>query len=283
MSTLRARLEPLRQPVEVDAIQTVVAAAETAVRGTSEALARRIGEVIEELQRCQNDVAAAIEYADEVQGATGAGQGLMATLRSTLDQETVEENRTRSVQNLTGSILVLARRVRLALMLQEEANGLPDELGFAVSALRDLSVRARGAGLNTDVQFIQSTIVRLNELESRLTGLPARLPGPIRVARQTVEQARRHLAGLRAGERAATLGESLFDDILPPDGGKFTQAARGYVQDRAGDWMLDTDRSGVSHQQTLDELRGLVDGASEDERREEALRRAAEEELDDLE
>ena len=274
MSTLRKRLERLTQPVEVDAIQSVVTEAEDAVRGTLEILPRRISDVIEEMQRCQKDVAAAIQEADEVHESTS--QGLMATLKATVAHEQVAENRERSERNLMGAIGVLARRVRRALMLKEEADGLGGELEFAVSALLNLGARARGAELEADAQFIQATILRLNGLKPKTSGLSAPLADPVREARGAFEHARDHLAGLRTSERAATVGESLFDDILPPDGGEWTQAAREYMGHKVEDWAPDVDRKGVSRQQTLDELGGWVDDVSEAERKEEALRRAAE-------
>ena len=80
MMTLREKLQPLKEPVEVDAIQSVVKGAEQAVADELATHKERIADIIVELERCRKDLQAVMENAEEVDDGTGENKGLMATI-----------------------------------------------------------------------------------------------------------------------------------------------------------------------------------------------------------
>ena len=79
------------------------------------------------------------------------------------------------------------------------------------------------------------------------------------------------------------MGETLLDRVLSPEGGEITQRLRQAVGDAAPAWVPDVDRDAMGKQQALAELDEQLTSASDAVQREEALRRAAEAELDALE
>ena len=283
MQTLRDQLEALKRPVEVDQLNTVVATAEDAVHRAVQTHARRIRESIDELAKQREQMMSAVDEAKEQHESTGVGGGLMATLRSTVAHEQVEQNRERSFKNLMGAASVYARRIQRMLALSQETLHLQDDLDFAVEALEDLAGRARGAELVDESLRMDRAIQSLRRLRPSIRPLAAPLAEPIAEARQTLSGVKHTIVGFRTSERAATVTESLFDDVLSPNGGEWTQAARNYVADKAGAWIPDADRSGATRDEVLKELDASFDRISEADRRDEALRRAAEEELDSLE
>ena len=102
-------------------------------------------------------------------------------------------------------------------------------------------------------------------------------------ARRVVAKGKATVVELQGSERAATVGESLFDEILPADGGEWTQAARRLVGDAASEWVPNRAKTSKDSGDSAETWDDSFDRFTEAEQRDEALRRAAEEELDALE
>lgn len=280
MMTLREKLQQLKKPVEVDAIRSVVEEAEQAVADELETHKERIADIIVELERCRGDLHAVMENAEEVDDGTGEDKGLMATMRATFAADKVEEIRERAASNLIGVSGVLTRRLQRAFLLVEDAQTLRNDVQFAADALLDLEVRARVAELRDEARFIQQSKQRLEALAPRLGDLSTPLATPVRGALDILEEAKRQTAELQSSERASTFGESTLDGVLPDSGGAVTQFLRKAVGDRAP--SLVSKRNTVGYQEALDELGDSLEGSAESALKEEALRRAAEAELDAL-
>jgi len=277
MTPLRKSLSVLSRPVEVEAIEAVVDRVETGCREALDSLRRRIAGVIEDLDSDRQRVGLATSEAIAVHDETGEGQGVLATLRATVAPEQVAMKRKRVLQNLTGAAQVLARRVRRALVLAEEADTLQADVDFGSEALAKLGRRAENGGLERETNHIERTIASLKSLNTPISILSGPLTSPVQQARQLLMTAKIHCTNLASDEAAATLGESLFDRALPEEGGAVTQTARKWL----GEALFDGD-PGTRPEEDWTESLGTEGQITDAERQEEALRRAAEDELDAL-
>lgn len=284
MKTLRAELQELQKPVEVDAIETVARAAERALREATARLTQRVTDTVKDLGQQGDAVLMGMDEASQIHETTSEGQGVLATLRSTVAHDQVDENRQRALRNLNGVLSVLIHSVRRALMLSDETQTLGEDLDFGIDALEALSLRASGADLVAEAQYIQATLARLKDLEPRLRRATGPLSKPVMTARSVVAKGKAMVVELRGSTRAATLGESLLDEILPADGGEWTQAARRLVGDSASEWVPNSaQKTSTGSEDSAEIWDDSFDRFTEAEQRDEALRRAAEEELDALE
>jgi len=282
-SKLRERLQRLREPVEVDAIDEVVADAENAIRLQVEALAYRIEGAVADLSTQTRDVVDTRKKARQLHDETAAGGGIMATLRASLANDDVEDARENMAGNLHAEAAGLTRRVQRSLALAEDVDILIDDVAFATSGLADLERRASGAGLHREARLIQDATTRLVLLRPSLQDMADPLADPVKAARNVVESATRNAALLRSTERAATLGESVLDSVISPGGGKVAQRLRDAVGDAAPGLVPDVARDAMGRDDALSQLETKLDEASRKAREDEEHRRAAEAELDALE
>lgn len=283
MTPLREHLQRLREPVEVDAIEEVVERAERVVRLQIEAVFDRIRHGIEELDTQRMALVALQVKAHNLNERTGAGKGLMATLRTSLANDEIEASRERASFDLQGTSAQLARRMERALAMGEEVDLLIADLHFAIDALGDLADRAGRGGLASEADHIRATTQRLRALEPSLDEAAEPLTEPLRRAGKALQDATRTTAVLKSTERAATFGEAALDGVVSRQGGAVSQKLRSAVGEAAPLLVPDLDRDTIGHDAAMDELTATVDGARRRARSDEDLRRAAEAELDALE
>lgn len=283
VSKLRERLQRLREPVEVDRIGDVIGDADRAVRLQVEALAGRITDAAAELRQLTRDVTERTEAAQELHEETAAGTGILATLRATVANDQVEEARDNAAGDLLADAAALARKVERCLALAEDVDTLLADLDFATAGLGDLGRRAAAGGLTREAGEIQAVLSGLRALRGPLPALADPLEAPVVAASAVVEVATVQAAELRSTERAATLGEAALDRVISPTGGSVARRLRDAVGQVAPALVPDVERDAMGQQDALDALGMKVDAATRAARGDEALRRAAEAELDALE
>ena len=283
VSKLRDHLRRLTEPVEVDAIGDVVDKAERKVFLQVDALTDRIVDAIDELRHHRDEVLEMTAKVDALDNATGAGKGLMATIRASLANDDVEEARERAAVDLASACAVLERRVQRALALAEDTRILSSDVDFALDALSDLGRRARLAELKREAHLINRAVSRLSALVPTLPDLANPLSEPVGQARAASNKAREQIGELRSTERAATVGETMLDSVLSPQGRGVSQKLRRAVGETVPSLVPDVERESVEHQDALAHVDGKLRAARESARKEEELRRAAEAELDALE
>jgi len=238
---LRQQLARFELPVEVDSVQQQVETTWKSLQRAEQALRESLASAARELAEATSEVATRAQKVAEIDTQTSTG--LLGTLLASTNEDEVERTRARAASSLSGVLAVLEHRLEEAREAVRRCASLSDDARYGVDVLERLRERAIRGGLDAKVvRAVEVAAAEAATLPERLIGLDLPMERPLSEATAAAEHAASVLTGLRAGPRAASVGEALLDRVLP-GGGSVGRAVRGRVAE-ATDWVSDPEREG---------------------------------------
>ena len=283
MDPLQKRIARLYEPVEVDDVGAIVRTLETAFDVRIDTTMDRISDAIQALQEGAEGLSELDAQARRLQRRTGAGQGMMAQLLSTLDDEGVEDARSQALYDLRASCAQLARSVERAVAMADDVDAVVADIQAALDALTDLHGRAVSGGHGAEARAITEAQGRLRTRSASLGGVVAPITAPAQSAGGVLARAMKTTVALASTERQAALGEAVLDATIASGSGPLGQVLRQSIQQAAPGLIPDLEREASDVDEAHADLAQSVARARREARSDEALRRAAEAELDALE
>ena len=272
--SLRTQLARLEQPIEVDAVESEVTAAQRAVEQQLGGLREGIRDAVLELAEVAADVRSRSESVARIDARTSGG--ILGTLLSSVDNEGVEQTRAQAASSLAGSLAVLDDRIGSARAYEEHVKELAGDARYGEKALQALRKRAVGGGLDgAVVDRIARAADAVGAVPGQIRRLPDPLHDPLLAAAVVAEKAADILTQLRSGARASTVGEAVLDTVLP--GGPVGKALRA-----GGGWSDERDHERPTAEEVEAQIGATRDSVRERARRDAEAKRAAMAELDDL-